>query len=422
MSKLDHSELVLLLLQIGTMLVAGRLMAELARRFRQPAVAGELLAGILLGPSVLGHFVPAVTTSFFTMEGHVATTMDGLTKLAAILLLFIGGLEVDISTMRSQGRRSLLVSLCGTSLSFAIGYLIGGPVYHMIPGITSGGELVFRLFIGTAMAITALPVMVRILMDLNLFRTQVGMLIIASAMLDDVIGWVLFSVILGMIGVRGSAMPPLATLGLTAAFSIFMLTIGKRFLTRFLPVVTARLSWPGGLLSLVIALCFLSAAFTEAVGLHAVFGAFLVGITLGDSPYMTDRAKEIVHQFINNIFAPLFFVYIGIKLDFVAHFNLQITAMLLAGAILGKVIGAGTGALLGGNPFRISLAIGFAMTARGAMEIVLGLVALEYNIINQEVFVALVTVALVTTVTSGTCTKMVLQGIHLPIIGRIGFR
>lgn len=234
------------------------------------------------------------------------------------------------------------------------------------------------------------------------------MLVVASAMVDDVIGWMIFSIILGMIG-KGGQMAVGYTLLLTVGFTTFMLTIGRGLLNRMLPWVNKKLAWPGGLLSLSLSLCFLAAAFTEYIGIHAVFGAFIIGIALGDSEHMSERAKEIVHQFINNIFAPLFFVAIGLKVNFLVNFDPWLTLVIIVIAFAGKIIGSGLGTRLGGFTWRESLAAGFGMNARGAMEIILGIVALENGLINEKVFVSLVIMALITSMTSGPLMKWMLK-------------
>jgi Kef-type K+ transport system membrane component KefB len=227
-----------------------------------------------------------------------------------------------------------------------------------------------------------------------------GLLVVASAMVDDVVGWMIFSVILSMIG-KGSDMPVWKTALLTLSFAALMLTVGRALLNRFLPWVNKTLAWPGGVLSLSLALCFLAAAFTEYIGIHAIFGAFIIGVALGDSEHFSERAKEIVHQFINNIFAPLFFVSIGLRVNFFTNFDLSLTLIILAIAFLGKITGAGIGTRLGGFTWRESFAAGFGLNARGAMEIILGIIALENGLIGEKVFVSLVIMALVTSMTSG---------------------
>jgi Kef-type K+ transport system membrane component KefB len=264
---------------------------------------------------------------------------------------------------------------------------------------------------GTAMSITALPVIVRILIDTNLFKSRMGLLVVASAMVDDVIGWLTFSVILSLIGKSGT-MSVLNTALLTVGYTVVMLTLGRNALNKVLPWVNHKMAWPGGILSISLALCFLGAAFTEYIGIHAIFGAFIMGVALGDSEHFSARAKEIVFQFVYNIFAPLFFVSIGLRLNFAANFDLLLTLSILVIAFTGKIVGSGLGARLGGFSWRESLATGFGMNARGAMEIILGLVALESGLIIERVFVALVIMALVTSMTSGPLMRRTMQSIN----------
>ena len=396
------------MIQLSVMLALGRVMTEFARKFKLPSVVGEIIAGIVLGPTVLGMLFPGAFTSLFPKEGFSTLALDGFVRVAVILWLFIAGLEVDLHIVLQQGKQALSTSFLGLVIPFFIGFIIpySFPAFF---GISPGSDLIiFSLFMGTAMGISALPVIVRILMDLKLFKTKIGMLIVASAMVDDVIGWIVFSVILSLIG-KGRDIPVWYTILLTIGFAFLMLTIGRGLLNRVLPWINKKLAWPGGFLSLAMVLCFLGAAFTEFIGIHAIFGAFIIGVTLGDSEHLSEKAKEIIHQFINNIFAPLFFVSIGLKINFITHFDLMITLVILIIAFSGKVIGSGLGAYLGGFSKREALATGFGMNARGAMEIILGLIALEAGIINETIFVSLVIMALVTSITSGPLMKKALE-------------
>jgi Kef-type K+ transport system membrane component KefB len=190
---------------------------------------------------------------------------------------------------------------------------------------------------------------------------------------------------------------------------VVMLTVGRALINRILPWVNTRFAWPGGVLSVALACCFLGAAFTEYIGIHAIFGAFILGVAFGDSEHMSERAKEIVHQFINNIFSPLFFVAIGLKVNFILNFDFWLTMIIIVVAFTGKIVGSGLGTRLGGFNIRESLAAGFGMNARGAMEIILGLVALENGLIGEKLFVSLVIMALVTSMTSGPLMKWILS-------------
>jgi Kef-type K+ transport system membrane component KefB len=400
MVRLGHADVVHLLMQLGIMLIVGRILAEVARKFKQPAVIGEIIAGVLLGPTVLGMIQPEWFAALFPVPSGAGTVLSGMVQVAVVMLLFIAGLEVDLHIVWQQGRQAIATSLFGLIIPFFIGFVFPYlfPEFFGIADIHA--RLVFALFMGTAMAISALPVIVRILMDLNMFKSRMGLLVVASAMLDDLIGWMIFSVILGMIG-KGSTMSVWNTALLTLVFAALMLTVGRGLLNRLLPWVNRKLAWPGGVLSVSLALCFFAAAFTEYIGIHAIFGAFIMGVALGDSEHFSERAKEIVHQFINNIFAPLFFVSIGLRVNFFTNFDLMLTITIIFIAFAGKIAGAGIGTRLGGFSWKESLAAGFGMNARGAMEIILGLIALENGLINEKVFVSLVIMALVTSMTSG---------------------
>jgi Kef-type K+ transport system membrane component KefB len=409
MGKLSHGDVVHLLIQLSVMLLLGRLLSESLRKFKQPAVIGEIIAGILLGPTVLGMINPEWFQALYPVPSATATVLTGFVQVAVIMLLFIAGLEVDLHIVWQQGKQAIATSLLGLIVPFSFGFVFPYLFPDFFGIADQQDKLTFTLFMGTAMAISALPVIVRILMDLNLFKSKMGMLVVTSAMIDDLIGWLIFSVILGMIGKRGDSFSVLNTVLLTISFVAIMLTLGRGLLNRILPWINKKLAWPGGVLSISLALCFLGAAFTEYIGLHAIFGAFIIGVAFGDSKHFSERAKEIVHQFINNIFAPLFFVSIGLRVNFITNFDFSLTLAILAIAFAGKIIGSGLGTRLGGFTWRESMAAGFGMNARGAMEIILGLVALENGLINERVFVSLVIMALVTSMTSGPLMKWVLK-------------
>jgi len=404
MVKLSQQELMGLLIQLGIMLMFGRMMAEAARKFKQPSVVGEIIAGILLGPTVLGMLSPESFELLFP-SGTSSIVLDGFVQVAVVMLLFIAGLEVDLHIVWQQGRMAVVTSLMGLIVPFSLGFLFPYLFPDFFGYADEGKRLAFALFMGTAMAITALPVIARILMDLNIFKSRLSMLVISSAMINDLIGWLIFSMVLGMIGKGHQNMSLPNTIVLTIGFTIVMLTLGRGFLNRILPWINKKLAWPGGLLSISLAMCFLSAAFTEYIGIHAIFGAFILGVALGDSEHMSERAKEIIHQFINNIFAPLFFVSIGLKVNFITNFDPLLTLIILIIAFTGKILGSGFGARLGGFGWGESMAVGFGMNARGAMEIILGLIALENGLIDEKVFVSLVIMALITSMTSGPLMK-----------------
>lgn len=255
------------------------------------------------------------------------------------------------------------------------------------------------------MSISALPVITRILMDLNIYKTEVGMLVMAAAIFDDLTGWLAFSVVLSMLGKDGEIINVWYTIGMIITFGLFMLIIGKKLIDRALPWIQTKLSWPGGVLSICLGFCFLGAAFTEYIGLHAILGAFIMGIAFGDSVHLHEKAREIIHQFVMNVFAPLFFVSLGLKVNFIQNFDLTLVCIVLFLAVVCKLVGASLGAWMGGLKGRDAIAVGFGLNARGAMEIILGTLALNAGLIDERMFVALVIMALVTSIMSGPLMK-----------------
>ena len=362
-----------------------------------------------MNQTVFGIISPESFEWLFPTEGESAIILDGFIHVSVVLLLFIAGLEVELSIVIQLRKQAFFTSSLGLVIPFILGFLMP----FIFPSIFELNHLhnkfVFATFLGASMSITALPVIARILLDINMLRSKLGMIIISSAMINDFIGWIIFTFVLSMIGKGTSNVNIYETIGLTLGFALFTLTLGKGLLNRILPWINTNLAWPGGLITFTMAICFLGAAITEKIGIHAIFGAFIIGVALGDSVHFSDKAKEVVHHFINNIFSPLFFVSIGLHVDFLQNFDLPLVVLVLVIASVGKIVGAGFGSFLGGYPVRESLAIGFGMNARGAMEIILGLIALEVGLIQQKLFVALVIMALITSITSGPFMKLFLR-------------
>jgi Kef-type K+ transport system membrane component KefB len=405
---MQSAEVTVMLLALAVLLGAARLLAEIALWLRQPAVVGEILAGVLLGPTVFGALAPEWQSFLFPNEGPNATVLEGIGSLAIVLFLLVAGMEVDLSTVWKQGPAALKVGIAGMLAPFAWGLLCAVVMPAALGRPADADPLIFALFVATALAITALPVIAKTLMDLNLYRTNLGMIVISAAILNDLAGWTVFAVILGMIDAGGQGLAVPWTITLTLLFTGLMLTVGRALIHRLLPYVHAYTQWPGGVLGFATALALLGAALTEWIGIHAIFGSFIVGVAIGDSSHLREHSRVVVAQFVSYIFAPVFFASIGLKVNFWTHFDLWLTLLVLAVACIGKLAGAALGARWARLPPRDRWAIGLAMNARGAMEIILGLLALEAGLIDQRLFVALVVMAIVTSVMSGPMMRWVL--------------
>jgi len=402
---------MVIFLALAALLASAKFAGELVKKFNQPSVLGEIIAGILLGPTVLGHYKPAVYALLFPHTGPVALVLDGVTAISVVFFLLTAGIEIDLSSIFRQGKSALLVSSFGVVIPFAFGFLSAAVFPHFLGADEGTDRLVFALFIGTALSISALPVVARILMDLDLLRTEMGTIVMSSAMFDDLVGWILFGLVLGMMNPQADATHGIRhTVALVLGFALLMLTVGRWLIHKILPFIQAHTTWPGGVLGFIFSVTLASAAFAEYAGIHAVFGAFITGAAVGESAHLRERTSEHIHQIVTNVFAPLFFASIGLHTNFVTNFHPGVTAIILGVACLGKVLGAGWGARLGGMDLRTAAGVGLAMNARGAMEMILGILALQAGLIHEPMFVALVVMALVTSLISAPAIRMLIRG------------
>jgi len=399
---MEPMDMMIFFLEIGVMLFMALLCGQVMRMLRLPAVLGELFGGIIIGPTVWGSLSPDTYSWLFPEAGAVFQGRDGLIQICMLFFLFAAGLEMDLSLIKKRSVNIAWASLMGIIIPFILGF---GMVL-LFPEIWEehfqGRLLFFAMFMGTALSISALPVIARTLMDLNLMKTDMGMIIIGAATIDDLIGWSLFAFILSSFAPESIMnIPPYMTFILVFLLFAFMLTIGRNLAQKAQRWLKSYLPWPGSFLGITTVLILLAAACAEGIGIHAVFGAFLVGLAFSQGLEKRDDAHEMIHQFVMYFFAPLYFVSIGLRADFVASFDLTLVLIVLIIACIGKIFGVTLGLLISKLPLRQSTIIGIAMNARGAMEMILATVAKDAGLIDDQVFVALIIMALVTSVLTG---------------------
>ncbi len=305
-------------------------------------------------------------------------------------------------------------------MGIAIPFIMGFGMVVFFPDLWGehfkGGILFFAMFMGTALSISALPVIARTLMDLNLMKTDLGMIITGAATIDDLVGWSLFAFILSNFAHESIMnIPPYMTFILVILLFVFMLTIGRFLARKAQKLFRLHLPWPGSFLGITTVLILLAAACAELIGIHAVFGAFLVGLAFSQNLEVRDEAHEMIYQFVMYFFSPLYFVSIGLRANFVGSFDPVLVLVVLVIACLGKVLGVTLGLVISKMPLRQSVAIGFGMNARGAMEMILATVAKDAGLIDDRVFVALIITALVTSMLSGPVMKR-LSGPNISIV------
>ncbi|HKC51049.1 MAG TPA: cation:proton antiporter [Myxococcota bacterium] len=412
MGPAASAELASLLLAVACVLGATQICGALARRVGQPAVLGELLAGILLGPTILGHVSPEAFATLFPREGAQAGAFRGLTVVSIVLFLAVAGLEIDLGRLLARLRVAASVGIAGILVPFSIGLGCALAWPFAFGAEPSSAPIPFALFLGTALAISALPVIAKTLVDLDLYRTDLGALVIGAAVFDDLVGWTLFGLVVGLF--RHAEMTAASAFGevaISLACVGVALTLGRWLVLRVLGWVDRRAGERGGVVAFVVCVAFASAALTEWLGHGALMGAFLSGVVMGGTLATSPGRLLELERLVGVVFAPLFFGSLGLRADFAANFDPALVFVVFAIACLGKLVGCSVAARWSGLPAREAWAVGAGMNARGAMEMAMALVALQYGMISERLFVALVVMALATSAMSGPLMKRLI-GLH----------
>jgi Kef-type K+ transport system membrane component KefB/nucleotide-binding universal stress UspA family protein len=386
----------LLLVQLALLIAVARLGAELAKRVGLPAVVGELAAGIALGPSGLGHYVPGLFEHLFPRDAAQFHLLDAFGSFGMSLLLLLTGLETDVRLLKNLGRAALIASALGMVLPFALGFGLGYlmPVQYLAD---PQSRILFAVFLATAMSISAMPVIAKILVDLDLTKRNIGLVILSAGVVDDTVGWLILSLIAGVAS-RGAV--HVGELGVTLlALGAFIGACALLLypLLRVLVRVTAtRFRTPDSDLVLIIVVTLLCAAATERIGVHAVFGAFVAGVVLNQVPRVRRETVARLESFVFGILAPIFFGIVGLKVNLWALGGGGMLALVIGVACLGKLVGCTLGAIWGGMRFWEAASIAVAMNARGAMGIVVAMIGLSLGILSVQMFSIIVMVAIVT--------------------------
>lgn len=413
-----HQDIILLFLQLAVMLAVALAFGQAFRALRMPIVMGEIVGGIVLGPTLVGSLAPGLFHALFPGNTGGSLGREGVARLGLLLFLFVAGLEVDLDDVGRRGKSIVFASLLGIIVPFLLGYSLVISAPEFWGPQAAAAPMLLALFIGTALSISALPVIARILLDRNLMRLEVGSVVMAAATLNDLLGWALFAAILSGAGASegGSLWASLATI---AALLALTLTVGRWAGHHALSWLDTHFS-PTTVIAAAAVPVLLAGAATEALGIHSVFGAFLVGVALSESAYERSRVHQTVHQFVVSLMAPIYFVSVGMQANFVASFDPLLVITVVVVACIGKIAGAGLGARLGGMPRHEALAVGFGLNARGAIEIIMASVALEHRLIDERLFVALVVMAVVTSLLSGPAMERLVARRPAPAKGLVG--
>jgi Kef-type K+ transport system membrane component KefB len=390
-------QLLVFLLQVGLLLILAILLGRLAARFGLPAIVGELSAGVIFGPSLMGWLLPGFSGWLLPARPDQAHLLDAVGQVAVLLLVGLTGVEMDLRMIRRRGATAVRVSLAGLIIPFALGIALGYPLARLLDAKTSDTQ-VFALFLGVAMCVSAIPVIAKTLMDMNLIHRNVGQLTLAAGMIDDAFGWFMLSIVSAMAAAGVTAGKVTTALGSLILVVVAAVLVGR-------PVVRVALRLSQGsdeqTVAAAAAMILLAGAATQALGLEAVFGAFVCGTLIGSSGEFARTRTSSLRTVVLAFLAPVFFATAGLRIDLRALGKPAVLAaavIVLVVAIAGKFAGAYIGARLSRLSKWEALALGAGMNARGVIEVIVAMVGLRLGILDTDTYTIIVLVAVVTSI------------------------
>lgn len=423
------------LFQLALIIVVARVFAVLFRRIGQPSVVGEIAAGLVLGPSLFGRLFPGAFAAIFhpdvpgmpfelsnALLGWILTT---LSQLGLVFLLFLIGLEFDFSHLRWHGKAALAISVAGVALPFGLGVGLAVWMHPLVAATVPA--LGFALFLGTALSITAIPVLGRIMLELHITRTRLGAITISAAAVDDAGGWMLLATVAAIVGANFDPVRILLMAAEVVAFSLVMVLLARPLLTRWVRLVMRRGDGEISVnsLAVLLAVLFTCSIATNLIGIFAIFGAFLLGAVLSGEAAFREAVNRRLRDFVTAFFLPIFFAYTGLRTNVGELGTWQLwglCGLVSAAAVVGKFGGCGLAAWLSGFSPRESACIGALMNTRALMALIVINLGKDLGVIPDSVFCMLILMALLTTVMTTPAVLRLMWGTELePFIRRSGF-
>ncbi|TAN00774.1 MAG: potassium transporter [Rhizobiaceae bacterium] len=386
--------------EIVLLLVVGRGLGELLERIGQPAVMGQLIGGILLGPSLFGWLWPSAQHALFPTDPEQRSMIEAVSQLGILLLLLLTGMETDLRLVRRVGAACFSISSAGIVIPFVCGFVLA----QFLPDALlpePSERVVAGLFLGTALSISSVKIVAIIIREMGFMRRDLGQIIVSSAIIEDTVGWLIMAVTFG-IATNGSVqLVPLAITVLeVAAFMAFSFTIGRRIVFELIRWANDTLKSEFAVITIILIVMGVMAMTTNLIGVHTVLGAFVAGILVGESPILSGHIEAQLRGIITALFMPVFFGMAGLSANLTVLANptlALLTVGLVVIASVGKFGGAFIGGEIAGMHRKEATAVGCAMNARGSTEVIVASIGLSMNILSHNLFTMIVTMAVLTT-------------------------
>lgn len=403
--NLQHP-LAILLLQIITIIIVARFFGWIFRKIGQPTVIGEIIAGIFLGPSLVGMYFPEYSALLFPVES--LGNLQFLSQIGLILFMFVIGMELDLKVLKNKANDAVVISHASIVIPFALGIGLSYFVYHQFA--PAGVEfLSFSLFMGIAMSITAFPVLARIVQERGIHKTKLGTIVITCAAADDITAWCILAAVIAIVK-AGSFVSSLYIIMLAAGYVVLMLFLVKPFLKKVGDLYSSSENLSKPVVAIFLLTLIISSYMTEVIGIHALFGAFMTGAIMPDITKFRNIFIEKVEDVAVILLLPLFFVFTGLRTE-IGLINdaylWKVTAGIILVAVVGKFLGSALAARFIGQNWRDSLTIGALMNTRGLMELVVLNIGYELGVLSPQIFTMMVIMALVTTFMTGPALDII---------------
>lgn len=401
MIGIDEVNIFYLLLQLSIIFILTNFVNSFLKKINQPTITGDLLVGIILGPTILGSFFPKIYNFIFPQNLVQVAMLDTLGWFGLFLVLLSTGIEVDFSSIWKQRKNAIVISILDIIIpivfSMAFIYFLPSRYFEF-----SDNKFITSFFISVIMTISALPIAIRALREVGIMKSDLGFLIISALTINDIIGWIVFTLLLSLFSMKFFDWEIAIKIILyTGIFTFLALNIGKKIVNwLFLKVINQDSDGVQGVLAVLISTGVVFGLITLEIGIHTLFGFFIAGIVAGDSPIFTKSARNTVNNFVYSIFASLFFVNIGLKINFFESFNLFLALFITFVGVAGRYLGAWIGSTLSKN-IKYRNIISIAHTPGGEMHIVVSLIALSFGLLNKEFFVAIVFAAILSSIING---------------------